>query len=47
MSVDPASSVLISVDGAVAAGGAHEFLDAPAGLAFDPVADHRGGDHDA
>lgn len=34
-------------DGAVAAGGADEFLDAPARLGFDVVADGHGGQHDA
>ena len=34
------------LDGAVAAGGADEFLDAPAGLVLDEVADGQGGKHD-
>jgi hypothetical protein len=33
--------------GAVAARGAHEILDAPAGLGFDVVADGHRGQHDA
>src|SRR5215204_600584 len=33
-------------DAAVAAQGLHEFLDRPAGLAFEPVADGEGGHHD-
>ena len=33
-------------DGAVAAGGPDEFLDAPTGLGFDPMADRPRGDHD-
>ena len=34
------------LDGAVAPCGSHEFLDAPSGLVFDPVADGQGGEHD-
>ncbi len=37
----------LMLDGAVAAGGAHEFLDAPPGLVFDPVTDGQRGEHDA
>ena len=33
-------------DGAAAAYGAYEFLDAPAGLVLDPVADGQGCEHD-
>src|SRR5215211_9142682 len=33
-------------DAAVAAQGLHEFPDRPAGLAFEPVADGEGGNHD-
>ena len=33
-------------DAAVAAQGLYEFLDRPAGLAFEPVADGEGGHHD-
>jgi hypothetical protein len=33
-------------DGAVAAGGAGKFLDAPAGLGLDSMADGQGGKHD-
>ena len=36
----------LDLHGAVAAGGADEFLDAPAGLGLDPVADGHGGEHD-
>ena len=35
------------LDGAVAAGGSDEFLDAPTGLVLDVVADCHRGDHDA
>jgi hypothetical protein len=35
------------MDGAAAAGGTHEFLDAPAGLGLDVVADGQRGEHDA
>ena len=34
-------------DCAVAACGAHEFLDAPTGLGLNPVTDREGGEHDA
>jgi len=34
-------------DGAVAPSGAYEFLDAPAGLVFDPVRYSHGCEHDA
>ena len=37
----------LDADGAVAAGGAHKFLDAPTGLDLNPVADSHRGDHDA
>jgi hypothetical protein len=33
-------------DGAVAACGPDEFLHAPTGLVFDPVADRQSGEHD-
>ena len=38
--------VRLGSDGAVAARGADEFLDAPTGLVLDPVADSQGGEDD-
>ena len=35
----------LDLDDSVAACGAYEFLDAPAGFVFDPVADGQGGEH--
>jgi hypothetical protein len=36
----------LDLDGAVAAGGLHEFPDGLAGPCFDPPADGKGGEHD-
>src|SRR3954447_10807372 len=37
----------LDFDSAVAAGGADELLDRPAGPVLDPAADREGGEHDA